>query len=65
MLIQYGNGSGHFNGKQIELIKNLKLPILRSHPGPPIAELRNSAQQLGSAFSQIGKGLRHKRTSSA
>jgi hypothetical protein len=30
MLIQYGDGSGHFNRKQLELIKILKLPTLNN-----------------------------------
>jgi len=30
MLVQYGDGSGYFNHKQLELIKNLKLPISSS-----------------------------------
>ncbi len=34
MLIQYSDGSGFFNPRQLELIKNLKLPTLRSYPKP-------------------------------
>jgi tetratricopeptide (TPR) repeat protein len=32
MLIQYGDGSGFFNKKQLQLIKSLKLPTLNSYP---------------------------------
>ncbi len=34
MLIQFTGGSGFFNKKQLELIKSLKLPTLRSYPKP-------------------------------
>ena len=32
MLVQYGDGSGYFNHKQLELIQSLKLPIFRRQP---------------------------------
>ena len=32
MLIQFADGSGFFNDKQLELIKSLKLPTLRNYP---------------------------------
>jgi hypothetical protein len=32
MLIQFGDGSGFFNKKQLELIKSLKLPMLPNYP---------------------------------
>jgi len=34
MLIQFADGSGFFNDKQLELIKSLKLPTLRNYPKP-------------------------------
>lgn len=34
MLIQFADGSGFFTKKQLELIKNLKLPTLPSYPRP-------------------------------
>jgi Flp pilus assembly protein TadD len=34
MLIQFADGSGFFNDKQLELIKGLKLPTLRNYPKP-------------------------------
>lgn len=34
MLIRYADGSGYFTRKQLELIKNLKLPTLPSYPRP-------------------------------
>ncbi len=34
MLVQYIDESGFFNRKQLELIKSLKLPTLRSYPKP-------------------------------
>ncbi len=34
MLIQHADGAGYFNERQLELIKSLKLPTLRSYPKP-------------------------------
>jgi Flp pilus assembly protein TadD len=42
MLIQFEDGSGYFTDKQLELIHNLKLPVLSGYPRPQVQGVKTS-----------------------
>jgi len=41
MLLQYADGTGYFNQKQLQLINTLKLPTLYRYPGSQATSSHN------------------------